>query len=275
MRLFLIQGAPRNKKNCPNEDSKTKILVETLINSSKQKYPKVEFDYLDLSVTDDRIIRPCKGCISTSSFHCHFPCTCYGPGTASKNLSDIMHDEKVYERLKDCDAFLIFTPVNWNNSSSSLKLMFDRLVCANLTLTKEQALKILGEGNLKNAKITSEVEQSKQFETEKINHLEGKVCGFFVHGDAGANDYKNRPLPASMKGYEEPFISPIYFIQNLISQCRYSGIFVPENLIKGLIMGKDLPYSVNNDLFEYNFDFFQEAENLIAETISYLKSHVS
>ena len=79
------------------------------------------------------------------------------------------------------------------------------------------------------------------------NHYEGKVAAFFIHGDDGADDYKNRKMPLSMADMKnEDCMSPKDAIMPIVNQCRYSGIFVPENCIEGNVFGYGKPYSQNN-----------------------------
>ena len=113
MRIMLIQGGTRDKDTCPGEDTKTKDLIESIEDISAGD--EIELDILDLSVKGDgKVIQPCKGCVGTSGgFHCHWQCSCYGKGSASENLYDLMHKENVYDRLEKCDAFIVFTPIHW------------------------------------------------------------------------------------------------------------------------------------------------------------------
>jgi len=97
IRILIIQGGSRSKKTCPGEDTKGQLIVKEL----KKSAGDIEIDILDLAVTgDNRVIRDCKNCVGTASgYHCHWKCSCYGPGSNSEELSDIMHDEDVYGRL--------------------------------------------------------------------------------------------------------------------------------------------------------------------------------
>ena len=58
---------------------------------------------------------------------CHWPCSCY-PNHALSQTNDWMAE--IYERWTAAHAVLIVTPVYWYQSPSPLKLMMDRLVCA-------------------------------------------------------------------------------------------------------------------------------------------------
>jgi multimeric flavodoxin WrbA len=157
-----------------------------------------------------------------------------------------MHEKDVYKKLKKADGFVVFTPVHWSGPSSQVKALFDRLVCVNLTLTQEQAKEIYGK-DIKNPKLTIAAEQSGKYRDLLKNHYEGKVAAFFIHGDDGADDYVNRKIPLSMVDCKQnSYINPKEAIMPIVNQCRYSGIFVPENCIEGNVFGYKEKYSQNN-----------------------------
>ena len=127
-RVLVVCGSPRNDGSCPGEMSKTfrlvKIAEETLAQEG------IEADLLDLSrLTSEFGLRiyPCKGCVSTAQPLCHWPCSCY-PNHAFEQTGDWM--AQIYERWAAAHGVLLVTPVHWYQASSALKLMIDRLVCA-------------------------------------------------------------------------------------------------------------------------------------------------
>jgi multimeric flavodoxin WrbA len=264
-KVVLFQGSPRDKDTCSNMDSKTHAIVEYVVD----KYSDVfDFDVIDLSVNvrKQSIIQPCKGCISTAGgYHCHFECDCYSKN--SETAPDFMHDEDVYKRLKESDAFIVFTPIHWYSVTTQVKSLFDRLVCINQTLTREDALRVLGKGNLKNSEITGNFAKSGEFNHLLKNHLEGKFAAFYVHGDDGANDYFNKPMP---KSYTKEDFTPINAVMPIVYQCRYSGINVPDDLIKAFYInkGKDY-YSANLDLQKLSRPY-DEADNLMESLKRYI-----
>ena len=90
----------------------------------------MEVELLDLSrVTSDfdRHIHPCKGCVSTAMPLCHWPCSCY-PNHALRQTGDWMNE--IYELWVRAHGVILMTPVYWYQVASPLKLMMDRLVCA-------------------------------------------------------------------------------------------------------------------------------------------------
>ena len=129
---------------------------------------------LDLSrLTSEygRHIHPCKGCFSTAAAQCHWPCSCY-PNYAEGQTQDWMND--IYPLWTRAHGVMIITPVHWYSPTSPLKLMMDRLVCAdggNPDPTSTQG---------KDAKL------AKQLELDGWpypRHLEGRLFSVVVHGD--------------------------------------------------------------------------------------------
>ena len=65
--------------------------------------------------------------MSTAMPLCHWPCSCY-PNHSLNQVNDWMNE--IYERWVAAHAVVIVTPTHWYQTSSALKLMIDRLVCA-------------------------------------------------------------------------------------------------------------------------------------------------
>lgn len=264
IKILAIQGSPRNEDCCPDKESKT---IKLLRNAIKDR-DNVYFDILDLSVKCDNInVLPCKACVSTAGgYHCHWPCSCYSKGSQVK---DLISEQNVYSKLEKFDGFVVFTPINWDAPSSVIKTFFDRLVCCNLTLKVEDAKKILGEDNLKNSTKTRELCKSGKYDDLLKNHLEGKYAGFFIQGDNGADDYKNKEKPESYKEYEKVKIDPISVIMPIVKQLTYSGIFVKKNCVDGMITGYGTDYATNDD--KVNKELMERSrkvvDNLINEII--------
>ena len=128
LRILGICGSPRTDETCPGEMSKTFRLIQ--LAREIVEAAGIEFDLLDLSrLTSEygRVIYPCKGCVSTAMPLCHWPCSCY-PNHAIGQVNDWMNE--LYPRWVAAHGIFIATPVHWNQAPSVLKLMIDRLVCA-------------------------------------------------------------------------------------------------------------------------------------------------
>ncbi len=127
-RILGICASPRSDETCPGEMSKTFRLIQLareIVESAG-----IEFDLLDLShLTSEygRVIYPCKSCVSTAMPLCHWPCSCY-PNHALGQVDDWMNE--IYPRWVAAHGIFIATPVHWYQVPSTLKLMIDRLVCA-------------------------------------------------------------------------------------------------------------------------------------------------
>lgn len=182
-RVLLINGAARNDGTCPGEISKTYRM--TLWAKEVLDADGVETDMLDLSLLTsdyDRHIHPCKGCVSTAMPLCHWPCSCY-PNHALRQSSDWMNE--IYEKWVAAHGIIIFTPVYWYQTPSVLKLMIDRLVCAdggNPDPTSTQG---------KKPELAKEIELAGW---DYPKHLAGRAYGLVVHGDVAGIEGTRRGL---------------------------------------------------------------------------------
>ena len=182
-RALVVCGSPRNDGTCPGEISKTfrlARLVEAVLRDAA-----VDVDLLDLSlVTSEygRTIHPCKACVSTAMPLCHWPCSCY-PNHALDQIHDWMAE--IYERWVAAHAVVIVTPTHWYHTSSALKLMIDRLVCAD------------GGNPDPSSTHGKKPEEAKALEVAGWGypkHLAGRVYGLVVHGDAAGVESTRRAL---------------------------------------------------------------------------------
>ena len=270
-KVLLFQGSPRDKDTCPGMESKTHAIIEHVV----QKWsPFADFKVIDLSVNLEKkpTIQPCKGCISTAGgYHCHFPCSCYFKGDASK--PDLMKELGVYDLLQQCDAFLIFSPIHWHSLSAQVKALVDRLVCANLSLALDDAKKLMPE-EYKNPAVTGKMARTGKYDNMLRNHLEGKVCGFYAHGDDGADDYEGKQMPESYSDVlvDVFSIDPKSTVMPFVMQMKYSGVFVPNQLIQAFYMNKGVDYYTANKTLGKNQEPFDRADDLIDNLLEYLES---
>ena len=182
-RVLLICGSARNEGTCSGEMSKTYRLLQLARQTLEPA--GIQADVLDLSLlTSDysRRIHPCKGCASTAMPLCHWPCSCY-PNHALNQTNDWMAE--IYERWAAAHGVIIVTPVYWYQSPSPLKLMIDRLVCA--------------DGGNPDPTSTSGKQAGKAKELELAGwdypqHLAGRTYGLIVHGDVAGIDDARRAL---------------------------------------------------------------------------------
>ena len=282
VRILIIDGGNRDKDTCPNEDSKSRLLVKAM---QKAASKDVMLDILDLSVKGDgNIVQPCKGCVGTAGgFHCQWRtsgvpgldlkvrgCTCYGPDSASEDLPDIMHDQHVYYRLEKADGFIVITPTNWGAPTTSIKAMFDRLVCSNMSIAKEEIDK-LTDNDSKNAAKTQKIEQSGKYDHLLKNRLEGKIAGFYVYGSGGADDYVGRELPASMIDEKWDASNSKNALAPIIDQCRYSGISVPNKNIVIMNNNKHEDYSAKDASIRKNKEYFDKAKELLNNMVNQIQ----
>lgn len=182
-RVLLICGSARNDGTCPGEMSKSFRLLE--IARESLQHAGIQVDVLDLSLLTSeygRNIYPCKGCVSTAMPLCHWPCSCY-PHHSLNQTNDWMAE--IYERWTAAHAVIIVTPVYWYQSPGPLKLMMDRMVCAdggNPDPTSTSG---------KNAAKAKEIEMNGW---DYPQHLAGRAYGVIVHGDVAGIEGSRRSL---------------------------------------------------------------------------------
>ncbi|NUS39528.1 MAG: flavodoxin family protein [Lysobacter sp.] len=172
-RILLVCASPRSEHTCPGETSKTWRLLQAA--RDVLEAAGAECDVLELNrLTSEfgRHIHPCKACVSTAMPLCHWPCSCY-PNHGLGQAPDWMAE--IYVRWAAAHAVLVVTPVHWNQMPSVLKLMVDRLVCAD-------------GGNPDPTSTHGKTpELAKQLELDGWDypqHLAGRAFGLVVHGDS-------------------------------------------------------------------------------------------
>ena len=140
---------------------------------------------------------------------CHWPCSCY-PNHTLNQTNDWMAE--IYERWTAAHAVIIVTPVYWYQSPSPLKLMIDRLVCA--------------DGGNPDPTSTGGKTASKAKELEMAGwdypkHLAGRAYGLLVHGDVAGIEDARRAL--------SDWLDWMGFIDAgvLARQDRYIGYYEP------------------------------------------------
>jgi multimeric flavodoxin WrbA len=182
-RVLLICGSPRSDGTCPGEISKTYRL--TMLARDVLEEAKLEVDVLDLSLIPanyEKHIHPCKGCVSTAMPLCHWPCSCY-PNHAFAQVNDWMAE--IYEQWVSAHAVIIVAPTHWYMAPSVLKLMMDRLVCAD------------GGNPDPTATGGKDPEKAKQLEMKGWDypkHLAGRIYGLAIHGDVAGIEGTRRGL---------------------------------------------------------------------------------
>lgn len=183
VRILLICAASRNDKSCPGEMSKTFRLAKTAEQMLRKQ--GCEVDLLDLSLLTSeygRVIYPCKACVSTAMPLCHWPCSCY-PNHALGQVNDWMNE--IYPLWVAAHGIMIITPVYWYQAPSGLKLMMDRLVCAD------------GGNPDPTSTEGKDVKRAKELELKGWNypkHLAGRAFSVVVHADTEGADILRRSL---------------------------------------------------------------------------------
>ena len=183
-RILIVSASSRSEHSCPGEMPKTFRLAK-LAERVVRRARGFEADFLDLSAMSaeyGRRIFPCKACVSTAMPLCHWPCSCY-PNHAMGQTGDWMNE--LYPRWAAAHGVMILCPVNWYQAPSTLKLMIDRLVCA--------------DGGNPDQTSTSGKDPRKAKALELRGwtypkHLAGRAFAVVVHGDAAGVETLRRSL---------------------------------------------------------------------------------
>ena len=173
-RILLVCASPRTDETCPSEMSKT-FRLSQIAREIFEAESVFDVDFLDLSHLASeygRVIYPCKACVSTAMPLCHWPCSCY-PNHYMGQVNDWMNE--LYPRWVAAHGVMIITPVHWYQAPSTLKLMIDRLVCA--------------DGGNPDPTTThgKNPDEAKRLELKGWDfprHLAGRMFSIIVHGDA-------------------------------------------------------------------------------------------
>jgi len=182
-RVLVINGSSRNEHTCPGEMSKSYRMTQ--IARGVLEDQDIAVEVLDLSrLTSEygRRIHPCKACFSTAPALCHWPCSCY-PNYSLDQTQDWMND--IYPLWVEAHGVMIISPVNWYQASSPVKLMMDRLVCA--------------DGGNPDPSLTQGKDARKAKALEMAGwpypkHLDGRVFSVIVHGDVEGAENVRRSL---------------------------------------------------------------------------------
>lgn len=245
-RILLICASPRSEHTCPGEMSKTYRLLTTAREEIERQ--GLDCDVLELNRQTSeygRTIHPCKGCVSTAMPLCHWPCSCY-PNHGLGQTQDWMGE--IYERWVAAHGILIVTPVHWNQAPSVLKLMIDRLVCAdggNPDPTTTQGKK---------------PELAKAIELKGWDypqHLAGRAFGLVVHGDTEGTQTLRHMLSDWLRG------TGLIDAGELSKIDRYIGYYEP--------------YATSHAALDEDEDLFEETRNVaraLIERIAQLRKGV-
>ena len=181
--ILIINGSSRSEHTCPGEMSKSWRLLEIAQEICGVDGVKVEVLNLSRLASEyGANIHPCKACFSTAAALCHWPCSCY-PNYALGQAQDLMNE--IYPLWVRAHGIMLITPVNWYHASSPMKLMIDRLVCAD------------GGNPDPTSTDGKDVRKAKQLELDGWpypRHLEGRTFSIVVHGDVEGAENVRRSL---------------------------------------------------------------------------------
>jgi multimeric flavodoxin WrbA len=183
-RFLLINASSRSEHTCPGEMSKSFRLLQLAqqVIAAESGTVVEQLDLSRLSSEYGRKILPCKACFSTAAALCHWPCSCY-PNYSLGQTQDWMNE--IYPMWIAAHGIMIITPVNWYQVSSPLKLMMDRLVCAD------------GGNPDPTSTHGKDAATAKKLELAGWSydrHLKGRQFAVVVHGDAEGAEGVRRSL---------------------------------------------------------------------------------
>jgi multimeric flavodoxin WrbA len=236
-RLLIICGSARNDRTCPGENSKTWRMCESARRVAQNL--GAEVDMLDLSLVSSeygRNIHPCKGCVSTAMPLCHWPCSCY-PNHSLDQAQDWMAE--IYERWVAAHGVIIMAPTYWYQSPSPLKLMIDRLVCAdggNPDISSTHG------------KTVSKAKLIEQKGWSYPKHVAGRVYGVVVHGDVAGIEPHRR---------------------NLTDWLDWMGLIAAGHAAKlDRYVGYYEPYYNSHDTLDQDHDMQEEVRNVARSVVA-------
>ena len=183
-RFLVVNCSSRSEHTCPGEMSKSWRFVELaldVLEAADNTVARV-LDLSRLASEYGRNIHPCKACFSTSPALCHWPCSCY-PNHSLGQTQDWMNE--IYPMWVEAHGIMLITPVNWYSPTSPLKLMMDRLVCAD-------------GGNPDPTRTHGkQAKEAKQIELEGWDyprHLAKRQFAVVVHGDVEGAENVRRTI---------------------------------------------------------------------------------
>jgi multimeric flavodoxin WrbA len=230
-RILIVSGATRSEHTCPGETSKTWRLADHA-RKTIEAQAGFEVDMLELSNLADepwKVIHPCKACVSTSMALCHWPCSCY-PNHAMGQTNDWMSE--LYPRWVAAHGVVVICPVHWYQAPASLKLMMDRLVCA--------------DGGNPDPTTTrgKDPEKAKALELAGWpypRHLAGRGFAVVTHGDSQGHESVREALVEWLSG------------NGLIQAGAYAAV--------DTLIGYYEPYATSHDKLDASPEVFADVEN--------------
>lgn len=243
-RILVINGSTRSEHTCPGEISKTLRLTQKAAAVVRSQGCDVDLlDLSELAFEPWKVIHPCKACVSTSMPLCHWPCSCY-PNHALGQTNDWMNE--IYPRWVAAHGVFILCPVHWYQAPASLKLMMDRLVCA--------------DGGNPDPTTThgKDPAAAKQLELNGWHyprHLAGRAFAIAAHGDAAG--------PETLRRVLSEWLTDMGLIQ--------AG---PSAVIDAWV-GYYQPYAISHQELDKDEDTFTRVENAarsLVEMVSQLRS---
>jgi len=167
---------------------------------------------------------------------CHWPCSCY-PNHALGQTNDWMAE--IYPRWVAAHGVMILCPVHWYQAPASLKLMMDRLVCADGGNPDPTTT------NGKNPQAAKELELAGW---DYPRHLAGRAFSVVAHGDAEGPESLRRAL--------------VDWLRDIgLVQAGAKGVVQT-------VIGYYEPYATSHDHLDADEDLFVEVRNAATSLVN-------
>ena len=241
-RILIVSGSTRSEHSCPAEVSKTRRLADHAAKAIAAQ-SGFEVDFLDLAHLADepwKVIHPCKACVSTAMPLCNWPCSCY-PNHAMGQTNDWMAE--LYPRWVAAHGVFVLCPVHWYQAPASLKLMIDRLVCA--------------DGGNPDPTTTRGKDPAAAKALELAGwhyprHLAGRAFAVVAHGDSQGHEGLREALAEWLTG---------------IGMIQAGASAVVDTLI-----GYYEPYATSHDKLDAQPETFVQVENAAKSLVSLVRA---
>jgi multimeric flavodoxin WrbA len=239
-RILIVNASPRNEHTCPGEMSKSYRLTQCAKAIVQESGAEAELlDLSRLTAEYGKVIYPCKACVSTAMPLCHWPCSCY-PNHSLNQTGDWMNE--IYPKWVAAHGVMIITPVHWYQAPSALKLMIDRLVCAD------------GGNPDPTSTHGKKPDEAKALELAGWpypRHLAGRAYAVVVHGDTEGAGSLTRALTGWLSSMG------LVAAGNKAVTERYIGYYEP--------------YATSHESLDHDLDFEEEVRNAARALVTAVK----
>jgi len=250
LRVLVVHGSGRNTdESCAHERSNSAMFLEKGLEAIEGD-ENIEVEAVHLRHYN---ISYCNGCYSSSSAHCHFPCTCHP--------LDPMQD--LYPKILAADVLLISTGVNQSAMSSRLKAFCDRMISCDGGFymdVKQFKDKFGGMKNSDTREAAIAIEKTKKFNYEQ--RLHGRVCAYFISSKDQNNTF------SSVSGDERPLNYAEITAQSLKDGMEDYGMFHAKKWYAKAASNPNVGMYLDKETLSKNTKAHKEAKEVVKQAIN-------